>query len=290
MTPLKLNAFAHQERLDRKKFELAIRKLADSLNYGSDPSIFLGSGIDYAQSRPYQEGDSVKSIDWKITARTQRYHVKTYEAPKMMNFYFLLDTSASFCLSTQSLSKYALALHIATALGSIAQQRLSAVGVMSIGEQKTNLNPTLSQQALLHTAFRLQTYNLGEKTLFLQSANELLSLLHERAVVIVLSDFQDPQALNALRRIATQHDTVAIHLSDPAERPQKQFAFIRAQSAETDQFQTLYSGENRFNFSEIEKQMMTSQIDYIHLFTDRPFIPALRYFLQNRNLFGRRHK
>ena len=51
------------------QFALVLRKLADELTYGVDASRFVGSGIDYAQSRAYSLGDTVKSIDWGVTAR-----------------------------------------------------------------------------------------------------------------------------------------------------------------------------------------------------------------------------
>ncbi len=57
-------------------FELVVRRLADDLAFGTDASRFVGSGLEYAQSPPYAPGDSIRQIDWKITARTSGTWVK----------------------------------------------------------------------------------------------------------------------------------------------------------------------------------------------------------------------
>ena len=104
------------DHLNSRQFLIAIKKLADTLAYGTDKSPFLGSGIEYAQSRLYQWGDSIRSIDWKITARTGKVFVKEYEAPKCLPCYMLLDTSASMTISSGKRSKYGTAVHIAGGL------------------------------------------------------------------------------------------------------------------------------------------------------------------------------
>ena len=104
------------DALESRQFVIELRKLADSLTYGIDKSPFVGSGIEFAQSRPYHDGDSIRQMDWRVTARTGKYFVKEYESPKSMPAYFLLDTSASMTVSSVGRSKYHSMLYVAGGL------------------------------------------------------------------------------------------------------------------------------------------------------------------------------
>ena len=221
------------DTLDSRQFVMAIKRLADSLSYGTDASPFLGSGTEYVQSRIYQPGDPVRSIDWRITARTNKFHVKEFETPKRMPCYLLVDTSASMTVSSIAKSKYAMAVYLAGGLAFACLDRISPVAVMGIGETELRYNPSLSRDNIMQWLHKLRTYQVTEKTMLDERLRELGPLLNNRSLIIVLSDLHQPEAIAPLKRLGQQHDVVALQLQDPAEISLRGAGYIRAREAET---------------------------------------------------------
>src|SRR5438132_985122 len=174
------------DTLDSRQFILAVKRLADTLSYGMDRSPFLGSGIEYVQSRPYTWGDPIRSIDWRVTARTGKVHVKEYETPKRLPCYLLLDTSASMAVSSQRRCKYAVALHIAGGLAFACLDRVSPVGVVGLGSRDLRIEPSLSRDRVLQWLHRLRHFRYDETTAVGRRIAELAPTLTSRALVITL--------------------------------------------------------------------------------------------------------
>ena len=275
------------DHLDARQFELAVRRLADSLSYGTDSSPFLGSGIEYVQSRLYQPGDPVKSIDWRVTARTSKVHVKEYEAPKRLPVYLLIDTSASMCVSSQPLSKYAWAVQIAGGLALAALARISPVGIIGCGERTVGARSTLSRDLVFMWLHSLRRFRFDERTRVGERVRELSSVLENRSLVIVLSDGHDPDAPAALKLMAQAHDCVVLQLRDPAERGHVGGGIFRAAEAESGH-DFVAHGRSRWIDEEAGVQELRGgRVDHLALPTDEPFVPRLREFLRRRNNLGK---
>ena len=277
------------DHLDEKQFSLAVKRLADSLSYGADSSPFLGAGIDYVQSRIYQPGDAVKSIDWKVTARTGKVFVKEYEAPKQLPIYMVMDTSASMCVSSTRMSKYAWAVQIAAGLALVAQQRMSPVGLMGCGDEKRDLHysPTLSKGTVMQWAHELRHYNLDESTTLTKTLKKLAPALESNSLVMIISDLHDHDAISSIKLISQEHDCIVLMMQDPAEKGQIGGGFFRAVEAETGRQFVAHGRKKWLDEEKYLTELKKAGVDCLVLETDKPFLPKLRNFLKFRDSIGK---
>ena len=275
------------EPLDARQFTIAIRKLANSLTYGIDRSPFLGSGTEYVQSRPYQPGDSVRSMDWRVTARTGHHYVKEYEAPKNVPCLLFVDTSASMTVSSTRRSKYETALFVAGGLALACLDRSSPVGVVGAGERALRIQPSLSRARVLEWILRLRSFRYDEATTLARRIREVAPTLPQRTLVVVLSDLHDPEAPAAIKRLSQIHDCVVLQLEDPAETGLAGSGFFRAAEAETGAEFVTHGRRRWLDPQSSARELKRCGVDHLHLRTDRPFVPALRHLFRGRGWIAR---
>ncbi|MCP5543390.1 MAG: DUF58 domain-containing protein [Akkermansiaceae bacterium] len=268
--------------LDARQFEIVVRRLADALAYGQESSPFLGAGIEYVQSRLYQPGDPVKFIDWRVTGRTGRFHVKEYEAPRQMPVYLLVDTSASMRVGMCAPGKYAWAVRIAGGLALAAVEHMNPVGLMGVGESGLHHTPSLSRGSILQWLHQLRHEKSGGATALGRRVRELIPRVEQRCLFLVISDLHDPDAIPAIKLMAQDHDCAVIHLEDPAERGALKAGIFQGVEAETGRSFTAH-GRTRFRSTGDSGKLARAGISYLHLPIDEPVVPRLRHFLKNRS-------
>jgi len=273
--------------LDARKFLLAVKRLADSLNFGTDKSPFIGSGLEYVQSRLYQPGDPIKSIDWRITARTGKLFVKEYEAPKRMPVYILFDTSASMIVASHRQSKYSMGLQIAGALALASLDRISPVGLLTVGSRAMHIVPTLSKDRTMEWLHQLRYFRNDEPTRLSDRISDLVPSLRNRVLAVVISDMHELEAVRAIKRLSSQHDCCLIQLIDPAERSLKGTGMILAREAESGRTFVANSRTSCKDPSAFVQEMKRSGVDHLVLNTNQPIAVRLRQFFAWRGIVGK---
>src|SRR3954469_8942665 len=275
-----------QDPVDARQFEVAVKQLANSLSFGQDESVFHGAGLEYAQSRLYVPGDPVKFIDWKVSARVGKLYIKEFQEPKQIPLYLLLDTSASMCISSLALSKYAWAVRIATGIALAAQANMTPVGLLGCGARELHVRPTLSRNVALEWSHQLRHHDFLEETSLGHRAREIAPSLKRRTMVIVLSDLHDPEAFPALQVLAQQHDCIVLHLQDPAELRLKGAGIFRGTEAESGRAFVGHGRRAWVDAAEWKGELTRFGIDYLHLPPHLPILGKLRHFLKRRGFGG----
>lgn len=264
------------------QFELVLKRLADDLTYGTDASRFVGAGVDYAQTRLFSYGDSVRSIDWKVTARTGRFHVKEYEATKRSPLFVLVDTSASMAVSSLGPgfpSKHDAAVWLGAALALVGLRRRSPVSILSCGDRDEGGEgaPSLSSGRVWRRIEQLRAPSRTERTSLVRQIGKVESLALYTSTVIILSDLHEPDAVGAIKRLGQRHDVIVIQLQDPSERSPLRAGFVRGREAETGA--EFLAPRRGLAMSDVRAELIGAGVDHLLLRTDEPAIPAVRRLL-----------
>lgn len=275
------------EVLDSRQFLIAVKRLADSLAFGTDRSPYIGSGLEYHQSRPYQSGDSIKAIDWRVTARTGKVHVKEYEAIKRLPVWIMVDTSASMAISSTKKSKYEVAVFIAGGVALASLDAIRPVGFMGVGGRALIRPESLSKDQVHGWLHALRQYRFDERTHVGRRVGELAARLPHRSQLIVISDLHDQAALPALKLAAQAHDCSVIHLVDPAETGMSGTGFVRGREAETGR-NVIATGRSPWADTQtLRESLKQARIDCLTIDVSQAYASRLRQFFKGRNMLGR---
>jgi len=202
-----------------RKYEIMIRKVANNHLQGEYQSLFKGSGLEFDDLRPYQYGDDVRTIEWKVSAKGHGTFVKTFREDKDQSVFFLLDISGSQDIGQEGNRKIDQGRIIAGVLTLAAVYEGSQIGLVSYSDEKEKLILPAkgSKQGVKMIKGIFEHQNKSLKTDLNGLFTFALNLIKKRAVVVVISDFIDSDYERPFRALAERHDLVAIQLTDPRE-------------------------------------------------------------------------
>jgi uncharacterized protein (DUF58 family) len=293
-----------------RKLEIRTRRMVNDSLAGAYHSVFKGRGMDFDEVREYSPGDEVRTIDWNVTARAGRTFVKKYTEERELTILLLVDISASGNFGSAALSKRDLAAELASLLAFSAIRNSDKVGLLLYTDRvERYLPPKKGRRHVLRVVRDIMYHTpAGRGTGTVKALDVINHVLHRRAIVFLISDFQGsgaPAAGNAtaddagraaLRRAMRQtnrrHDLVAVQIEDPREKELPDVGILALEDAETGEIIELdtSSAAVRKRFKELAAErgrqlvsdLSSEGVDTLQLQTDQPYMPALQRFFKTR--------
>ncbi len=202
--------------LGRLRFAPQVKRLQQRGGFGQHRAQGLGRSHDFREYRPYQPGDDLRDLDWRVYARTDRLTTRLYTPELDQTVLLCLDRSAS--MST----KWHQATRIAIGLATVAVRQGDRVGLhllSTAAAPESGVSPARGKTALHRIHRQLQRVEPSGRCRIEESLESLRSRLKAQAHLLVLSDFLQPGGgLPGLRRLAqARHRLSALQLLAPEE-------------------------------------------------------------------------
>lgn len=198
-----------------------------SRHVGLHRSIFKGRGMDFAESRPYLPGDDIRTIDWRVTARTGKVHTKTFQEEREKPVLLWVDQRPAMRFATRGRFKSVVAAEMAAVLvWKTLSEGDRAGGILQTHEQHQEFKPSRGRSTVLHFLRQLATSTKNIDVLenrageaLADSWKRLRRVAEHGTQVFVISDFRgaDAAALKQLAQISRHAHLTLIAIRDPME-------------------------------------------------------------------------
>ena len=218
------------------RIEIVARWIVDGFMSGLHRSPRKGFSVEFADYRPYQPGDDLRDIDWKIAARADRWVVKQYEEETNLRASIVLDVSKSMAWSGQQLyslagtdqssaprlTKLAYGERLTAALALLLLRQRDAVGLVRFdSEVRSAVPPRARNGQWRRVVAALEESGAGRASSAAVALEQAARLINRRGMIVLVSDLlmDIPEVERAVRGLrAVGHDVTVLHLMDPAER------------------------------------------------------------------------
>ena len=217
-------------RLQARDLRLDSRQSARSAITGVHASRFRGRGMDYQESRVYQPGDDIRSMDWRVTARSGHAHVKLYQEERERPVVVMIDLGPGMFFATRGAFKSVIAARAAALIGWAAIQNGDRIGALLFNGGHHEIRPLGGQRGVLRLIRELVAATDPGQAMSGQATNNESSHLNEAllrlrrvarpgSLVFILSDFYaiNEDTRRHLQDLRQHNDIVACQIVDALE-------------------------------------------------------------------------
>ena len=230
---------------DAHKLPLRSRRIHAQVS-GNYLSTFKGRGMEFDEARPYQPGDDIRAIDWRLTARTGKPHTKLYREERERPVLLWVDYRQPMFFGTQNCFKSVLAAKAAALLAWSSAQQGDRLGGLIFSEQDhIEMRPQRGQAATLHFIQKLTQHPAWQQKnktqpdvngYFTHALNRLRSVVKPGSMIFMISDFRHMTAQHHANfaQLARHNELALLFVSDPLEAQLPDSGLFRFSNGTTD--------------------------------------------------------
>jgi uncharacterized protein (DUF58 family) len=205
---------------------LSSRHRVRSVLSGLYASVFRGQGMDFEETREYQEGDEIRNMDWRVTARTGVAHLKVFREERERSVVLCVDAGPHMQFGTRGTFKSVQAARASALLGWSASNNQDRVGALLFGDPDYPARYFRPSRARLSMWRMLKALTEAPGTApvegdpLLDALEKLWRVAPTGALIFVIADLNRyPDPLHRpLGRLRQRHDVVLMPVDDPADR------------------------------------------------------------------------
>ena len=277
-----------------RRIEIVSNRLVNERVAGEYHSVFKGQGIEFEEVRPYAWGDDIRSIDWNVTARAGSPHIKSFREERERTIFIVVDVSGSCRFGSVSEFKSELMAEICAVLALAAIANNDRVGLLLVTDRvEMVIPPRKGRRHVLRMVREVLAHEpegLGSDLSL--AFEQLMHILHRRAVVFVISDFRAKGFEQSLAVAARRHDLIAITVGDPLEQDLPEAGLLEMIDGETGRTVVIDTSSRavRENFRREARRRQREQselcrrheVDLVELSTGAPYEAELVRFFRTR--------
>ncbi len=282
-----------------RKIEIKTRGLSNEIFAGKYHTAFRGRGMSFSEVREYRVGDDVRDIDWNVTARSRKPHIKVYEEERELTMMLLVDVSGSRMFGSNELLKKNVITEIAAVLAFSASQNNDKVGCIFFSDRVEKfIPPKKGRQHILMIIRELVGFKPeGRGTSLSEPLRFLAAVSKKRTTSFLLSDFMDSEAdaaafEEALKITGGRHDLVGIRVYDHREQEMPDVGIVELEDAETGEkvwidtssrrVREAYANDWARRNQRIETVLKQNRVDTATVATDEDYVAALIKLFKQR--------
>ena len=223
-----------------RKIEIKTRGLSNEIFAGKYHTAFRGRGMSFSEVREYRAGDDVRDIDWNVTARSSKPHIKIYEEERELTMMLMVDVSGSRKFGSTEQTKQNIITEIAAVLAFSAAQTGDKVGCIFFSDKVEKFIPPKKGRSHILMIIRslIEFTPQSEGTALSEAVRYMTNVNKKRCTTFILSDFINPKSdmtplEDALKIATSRHDLVAIRVSDPRDKMLPDVGIIEMRDAES---------------------------------------------------------